>query len=93
MLTILTPPIQGTLTFENGVFEGTWENGRESGGQFIFNDGLPFTKENWNYCVSAKTNALPHRPPTMHHSPPNNQHPTPTAQHQPTNHPLLTLPS
>eukprot|EP00618_Florenciella_parvula_P019753 CAMPEP_0119541512 /NCGR_PEP_ID=MMETSP1344-20130328/53000_1 /TAXON_ID=236787 /ORGANISM="Florenciella parvula, Strain CCMP2471" /LENGTH=205 /DNA_ID=CAMNT_0007585501 /DNA_START=124 /DNA_END=738 /DNA_ORIENTATION=- len=41
---------QGTLTFENGVFEGTWDNGREAGGQFIFNDGLPFTKENWNYC-------------------------------------------
>ena len=92
MLTILTPPIQGTLTFENGVFEGTWENGRESGGQFIFNDGLPFTKENWNYCVSVKTNALPRLSPIVYC--PTTKHQTSDA-HCPSsiNHPLIDYPA
>eukprot|EP00622_Pseudochattonella_farcimen_P002115 FR736982.1.p1 GENE.FR736982.1~~FR736982.1.p1 ORF type:complete len:113 (+),score=6.53 FR736982.1:173-511(+) len=36
---------KGTLTFENGVYEATWKDGKEETGQFIFDDGLPFTKK------------------------------------------------
>lgn len=45
---------KGTLTFSNGVYEGNWVNGVEDGsGRFVFNDGLPFRKEKWDYCSSS----------------------------------------
>lgn len=41
----------GMLTYPNGhQIRGHWLNGRVQDMKFIFNDGLVFTEDNWEYC-------------------------------------------
>ena len=40
---------EGTLYVEGGFFRGDWEHGQLVDGNFEFNDGLVYKKDDWEY--------------------------------------------
>ena len=44
---------KGKLIFANGVYNGVFRDGKEVEGEYVFDDGLVYARENWTYSTPA----------------------------------------
>lgn len=44
----------GKLVFPNGVFAGEFKHGRKVDGSYVFNDGLAYSDDDWQYLVADR---------------------------------------
>mmetsp|Transcript_4690 Transcript_4690/g.6446 ORF Transcript_4690/g.6446 Transcript_4690/m.6446 type:complete len:169 (-) Transcript_4690:336-842(-) len=42
---------KGTLYFENGAYHAEWDEGKEVSGEYVFGDGLKYSRHDWPYCT------------------------------------------